>query len=339
MHPASGRVKVDTAKNPVLFIEVEIDNKGKKTFLQVASWVLAAGIIAAILLLLDLPALGERLASTDLASVAGVVVLMTLLLVIKGLRWWIIVSTRRKAPAWRCVRLAIVAMFLNAFIPLRGGDVVRGLLLARETGLPRSQALGTVALDKIYDMFSLGVVVVPLLFLGGLPDWIRWPPVATVSAAFLLLAAGIVLRLRMRRRGESVEKSPWIVRTLAGFAMGFDSVLRPGPVVLCVAISIVQWVVLIGTVILALHAVDIRPTLGTSAVCLLAVQFAAGVPLTPSAAGTMHGAIVAVLAAVGVDPETGMGAAVVYHAATTLPIVLLGVPLARGTAFEQAADK
>lgn len=327
-------------KNPCYsFIEVEIDNKKKKILLQVASWVLAAGIIAGILLLLDLPALGERLASTDLVSVAGVVVLMILLLVIKGLRWWIIVSTRSRVPAWRCVRLAIVAMFLNAFIPLRGGDVARALLLARETGLSRSHALGTVALDKIYDMFSLAVVVVPLLFLGGLPDWVRWPPVATVLAALAFLITGIVLRLRMRRRGDDVERASWIVRTLAGLAMGFDSVLRPGPAALCAAISIAQWAVLIGTVILALDAVGIQPTLGTSAVCLLAVQFAAGVPLTPSAAGTMHGAIVAVLAAMGTDPETGMGAAVVYHAATTLPIVLLGVPLARGTAFAQAADK
>ena len=143
----------------------------------------------------------------------------------------------------------------------------------------------------------------------------------------------------MRRRGESIRKSSWFVRTLAGFARGFDSALRPGPAALCAAISIVQWVLLIGTAQLALAAVGIRPELATSVICLLAVQFAAGVPLTPSAAGTMHGAIVAVLAAVGTDPETGMSAAVVYHAATTLPIIILGVLLARGTALVQAADK
>ncbi len=311
----------------------------KKILLQVVSWVLAAGIIVAILLLLDLPSLAEKLASTDPLSVLGIVALMTVLLVVKGVRWWLIVPSRAEAPIWRCVRLSIVAMFLNAFIPLRGGDVARGLLLSRETGLPRAQALGTVALDKIFDMLSIAVLVVPLLFMGGLPDWIRWPPVATVSAAVLLLASGIALRLGLRRRGEHIREAPWIVRTLAGFARGFDVALRPGPAVLCAAISIGQWALLIGTVHLALGAVGIRHDLGTSVICLLAVQFAAGVPLTPSAAGTMHGAIVAVLAAVGTDPETGMGAAVVYHAATTLPIVVLGVLLARGTALEHAADK
>jgi hypothetical protein len=34
-----------------------------------------------------------------------------------------------------------------------------------------------------------------------------------------------------------------------------------------------------------------------------------------------------------------MSAAVVYHAAQILPIIVLGVVLARGTAFLQAADK
>jgi uncharacterized protein (TIRG00374 family) len=311
----------------------------KKIILHAVSWALSLAILAVLLWLLDLHKLGRRLAEADLGAAAGVLVLIIVLFTIKGVRWWVIVRAEGSAPVLSCIRLHFVSVFLNAFIPLRGGDVARGLLLARETGIGRAQALGTVALDKLFDMIMLAVLVVPLLFLGGLPEWIRWPPVVTVCTAVGLLIAGLVLRLRMRRRGEDLEEARLPVRILAGFARGFDSALRPGPTALCLLLSTVQYAILVFTMVLGLISVGIEPDPETSILSILAVQFSAGVPLTPSSAGTMHGAIVAVLAAVGTDPETGMSAAVVYHAAQTLPILVLGVVFTRGTALGQALDE
>lgn len=309
----------------------------KKILIHVLSWVLSLAILAVLLWLLDLHTLGRRLAGTNLWAALSVVLLMAVLFTVKGVRWWIIVRSEARVSVLSCIRLHFVSVFLNAFIPLRGGDVARGLLLARESGIGRAQALGTVALDKLFDMICLVVLVVPLLFLGGLPDWIRWPPVATVGLAIVMLAAGLVLRIRLRRREGDSEKARWIVRVLAGFARGFDSALSPGPAAVCLVLSIIQYAILVATMALGLASVGITPDMGTSILSLLAVQFAAGVPLTPSSAGTMHGAIVAVLVAVGTDPETGMSAAVVYHAAQTIPILLFGVILTRGTALGAVA--
>lgn len=306
----------------------------RKVLIHLVSWALSLAILAALLWLLDLHTLAARLAGTNLWAAAGAMLLVAVLFVIKGLRWWVIARAEGNVRAATCIRLHFVAVFLNAFIPLRGGDVARGLVLARETGMGRAQALGTVALDKLFDMLALVVLVVPLAFLGGLPDWIRWPPVITVCVAAVLLVTGLVLRLRLRSRDEGIESARWIVRVLAGFARGFDSVRRPGPVALCAAISVVQYGILVASMALALVSVGIEPDAGTSILSTLAVQFAAGVPLTPSSAGTLHGAVTAALAAIGVDAESGMSAAVVYHAAQTIPILLPGVVLARGTALD-----
>ncbi|MBW2261315.1 MAG: flippase-like domain-containing protein [Deltaproteobacteria bacterium] len=311
----------------------------KKVLIHAVSWILSLGIIAVLLWLLDARKIVHVLAGTSLPAVAGIMALIVVMLAFKGVRWWIIVRTRTAVSLWTCVRLSIVGLFINAFIPLRGGDVARGLVLSRETGMTRALALGTVALDKLFDMITLVVLVIPLLFLGGLPEWIRWPPVITVGAAAVLLAVGVLLRLRMRRRDDDLEDASWLVRVLTRFAAGFDSALRPGPAALCTLLSVLTYATLLGTMMLGLMSVGIHADPGTSIICILAVEFAAGIPVTPSAAGTMHGAIVAVLAALGKDPDTAMSAAVVYHAAQILPILVLGVVLTRGTALEQAADK
>jgi uncharacterized protein (TIRG00374 family) len=314
---------------------------GKKIALHAASWVLAAGIMALLLWLLDLPELWKCLSNTNLLAATGAVLAIALLFAIKGLRWWVLARPIAGVTAWRCIRLAYVAVFLNAFIPLRGGDVARALLLAREAGASKARCLGTVAADKLFDVLFLSTLVVPLVFLGGLPDWIRWPPVAAVAGALVFMATGLALRIGLKRRDRNIEEAPWAVRTLAKLARGFDSMLSPGPALLACGLSLVQYGVLILSMILALASVGIPVDTGTSILATLAVQFSAGLPLTPSAAGTMHGAITAVLLAVDVDQETGMSAAVIYHAAQTLPILVLGVILARGTALDhvEATDE
>jgi hypothetical protein len=248
----------------------------KKILLHAISWILSLAILAVLLWLLDARRIVGVLAGTSLPAVAGIMALIVVMLALKGVRWWIIVKTRTAVPLWTCVRLCIVGLFVNAFIPLRGGDVARGLVLSRETGMTRALALGTVALDKLFDMITIVVLVVPLLFLGGLPEWIRWPPVITVGAGALLLAVGVVLRLRMRRGDGDLENATWFVRVLTRFAAGFDSALRPGPVALCTLLSVLVYAALLGTMMLGLVSVGIRADPGTSIICILA-----GIPTPP----------------------------------------------------------
>ena len=42
-------------------------------------------------------------------------------------------------------------------------------------------------------MMVIIVLIAPLPFVGGLPEWLRWPPVLTVVLAFGLLALGFAL--------------------------------------------------------------------------------------------------------------------------------------------------
>jgi hypothetical protein len=61
----------------------------------------------------------------------------------------------------------------SLFLPIRGGDVVRCFLIAREPSLSTAgTTLGTLGIEKIFDGLALfAVVVIGCLFLSP-PQWV-----------------------------------------------------------------------------------------------------------------------------------------------------------------------
>ena len=129
--------------------------RSRKIVLHVVSWAISIALMAGLLFLVDLEELAQRMGQDDWAWALVGLVLVGVGLVVKGVRWWVIVGLTGPARMRTCIRLSIAAMLLNSFIPLRGGDVARGLLLARESHLTKSQALGTVGLDKLFDVMVI----------------------------------------------------------------------------------------------------------------------------------------------------------------------------------------
>lgn len=306
----------------------------RRTLLTILSWVLALAIIAVLVWFLDPAKIWSALCNTDPFLVLASMACLTLAFVIKALRWFVIARGLSEIRLSGCVRLMFAGMLINILVPVvRGGDVGRALVLSRESSLGKAEALGTVAMDKLMDMIGVAVIVAPLPFLDSIPPWIRWPPVATISTALVLMAAGILLRIRMKRHDSSPEGLARPLRWLASFASGFDTALRPATMAISASLTVAVYAMLWVSVLLAVAAAGFGWNFEAAFLSLLAIQFAAGVPLTPGSAGTMHGAIAGVLVATGSGTGAAMGAAIVVHATQMLPLILLGVLTGRATAL------
>jgi uncharacterized protein (TIRG00374 family) len=308
----------------------------RRTVLHLLSWVLALAILAALVLLLDPGRIFGALARTDPGWVLGGMAAVALTPLVRGVRWWILARPLGPISPATCIRLAYSGMFLNIIIPLRGGDVARALVLARETGVRRGECLGTVALDKLMDMVGLAVVVVPLAFLSGIPHWIRWPPVAAIGGALVLLGVGVVVRGRMRRAERDVDSLALPLRWLASFASGFDTARSPSAMAGAFGLTVVVYGCFLASVVTGMAASGVAVGAADGLLVLLAIQFSAGVPITPTSAGTMHGAVAGVLVTTGTEASLAMSTAIVVHAIQILPLVLAGVLTTRSTAMGRA---
>ncbi len=152
----------------------------KRQRLLILSSILVSAVLL-VVILRDVPVedVVESMRGADAGYLlAAVFVASPLALFTRGIRWWLLLSRRLSLPqAAHMVNI----MFLGNQLPLRLGEVARGVLAAR-AGLPLVTSATSIVVERLID--TLVVVLLIALSLSQLPDA---PPQVNESAA----AAGI----------------------------------------------------------------------------------------------------------------------------------------------------
>jgi uncharacterized protein (TIRG00374 family) len=136
--------------------------------------------------------------------------------VVRALRWRLLLRPYEVSVP-RVVAIYQVATFTNWLLPVRGGEVVKCLLLRRSNGIPVSRSLATVSMDKAMDLLPAVALLALLPFVGlhlGRPLWIL-----LLSALSVVVLAAVVLALAAWRRdlASSVLTRP-LAKVLPGAA-------------------------------------------------------------------------------------------------------------------------
>jgi uncharacterized protein (TIRG00374 family) len=128
---------------------------------------LAAGaiLIVTFLRLLNLGGVLQRLEHLNigLALLCGVAFLAAYF--VRAMRWRCflkpsVVSVPRAAAIYQ------VATFLNWLLPIRAGELAKGLMLRRSDGIPMSRSLATVGMDKSMDLLPAVALLAVLPFIS-----------------------------------------------------------------------------------------------------------------------------------------------------------------------------
>jgi glycosyltransferase 2 family protein len=139
-------------------------------------------------------------------------------------RWYFLVRPLGPCEPREVHRVCTVGFLAVLLLPFRLGEFVRPLLLARNTGLSPSGALGTVVVERVID----GLVVTGVLFLalwtyrgdGSIEAARAWGTLAAVIfvPAFFFAIAGYFRRDIARRvlLGTAGRIAPGVARKLAG---------------------------------------------------------------------------------------------------------------------------
>ena len=82
--------------------------------------------------------------------------IMFLQVVLFTWRWKIFVDQVTKAPFFQVLKMTLVGMFFNFFIPGGvGGDIVKALELSKDKSATRAQTLSTVMSDRVFGLFAM----------------------------------------------------------------------------------------------------------------------------------------------------------------------------------------
>jgi uncharacterized protein (TIRG00374 family) len=116
--------------------------------------------------------------------------------VVRALRWRLFLWPYDVSVP-RAVGIYQVATFVNWLLPIRGGEIVKCLLLRRSNGVPVSRSLATVGMDKATDLLPAVVLLGLLPFVGLHLDQALW--VLLLSALTAVVIGSVVLALAVWR--------------------------------------------------------------------------------------------------------------------------------------------
>ena len=205
---------------------------------------LSLAVLAALAWWVDLGAVWAQLRAADPWLVSAALFCLLLSYGVSGLRWALIarglgleVSARRK------VEIVFVGAFCSLFLPsIIGGDVVRGVLLAKGEGRRGVgvEAGASVILDRINGLYAL-VAVVTLCLLA-----FDWPPLVWMGWSALVIGMVVVMVGWPWLHRRLPAKLGWLVRLPLEGAAFRRAWLRSLPLSLMVQVLMVQIHFLLG---------------------------------------------------------------------------------------------
>jgi hypothetical protein len=311
-----------------------------RTFLVSA---LAVGLLALFLRNADLARVSDamRTARPGLLLVAVVLTLVTY--VVRTERWQHLLEPLGPTRFRVAFRTTVIGFAASSVLPARVGEVLRPYLLARREGLSATGTFATIIVERILDLVAVLVLLATYLVvfdpgmaardsalfsairLGGLV----MGPVAVASLALMYLLAGHPEWLHAWLAGAD----RWLPARLAGvvgrvtrtLAGGFGILRRPERLLASLAWSLVLWLVICAETWVVARAFHIEMPFAGSWLMLALLVVGVAVP-TPGGVGGFHEAFrLGATAFFGAENNAAVGAAILLHATSFVPVTLLGL--------------
>jgi glycosyltransferase 2 family protein len=278
----------------------------------------------------DLAAAGDALARADLRWVALLAVFIGLDVVLRAVRWRMLLAPVARVPFRAALTALLVGYLANNILPARLGELIRCHVLGDRTGVSRSTILGTVVVERIVDT----AVVVAIAAFAILVLSVRGVVAAAIGvgvAITAVLVIGVLLamvahRLPFAERAAArLAARPELARILSRLREGLAVAGRPQTMLQSIGLSVAGWSCSVLGFAAAAQAVGIEPTIGQAALLAAGTNLATAIPAGPGYIGTFELAAVTIATSVGLPEGPALAFALIVHVATIVLTSLGGV--------------
>jgi glycosyltransferase 2 family protein len=291
----------------------------------------------------DMPRVWAEIRRARPSLLLAAVLVTGLTYVLRSLRWQYLLAPlghTRFVNAFRSTVIGFAATFL---LPARAGEVIRPYHLARREGLPATAAFATIILERLLDLVTVLMLFAFFVLSADSTTTAAEPAaLARVKLGGFLAAAGgaFALTIAFLAAGHPERLGRWaltiervlparIARTVATFVETFTQGLavmrQPRRLLVSLALSVPLWLSIAAGIWLTSLAFHITlPFVGSFLVMTILVV---GVAMpTPGAVGGFHAAYqIAVQSFFAAPDDRAVGAAIVLHGVSFVPVTLLGL--------------
>lgn len=262
---------------------------------------------------------------------------------LRALRWkYMIVSFKEDVKLKNLFEATIIGYGVNVILP-RFGEVARSLYVGSAEKISRSSALGTVVVERVYDLIFLilSVVISLMIFGDELSSKYNWIYSSIYLGILILLLAFVFLLLVIKFQNKIVQ---WIDRFFTKLNVkffnrateitskvieGFDSIKTRKNYLMTFILSPILWFTYaLGSYIglLALNMDKIQPVnFGSGLIIMSITTFGIMIPI-PGSTGSYHAFCKSVLTMIlGFNVKISLAYAVLTHLFNTIPFVIISL--------------
>jgi len=250
----------------------------------------------------------------------------------RAMRWRSLFAHRRRPGRVAVTEAMLVGYLFNNIMPARAGEVARVASLTRRSSIPPAEIVGTVVVERAYDVFA-----VLLIFFCAAPwlpnvSWFATAAVLAGVAAAGLAAVVVVLAIYGERPLQ------WLARPLARLprlsaeliehhvtllADGLSGLREHRVALEALAWSLAAWMTTAlwaWLMLLAFHSLPFS----AGVLVTVAIGLSMIIPSAPAAIGVFEVAGVLALKAYGISHTGALPYAIVLHISNFVPMVVAG---------------
>jgi len=297
---------------------------------------LALSALAIVLLVrsIDLTQALHALERATLGPVVAGTLLTVAVYYLRAVRWRDILLPEAQPGLPRLFSATMVGFLAINTLPARLGELVRAYVLARTEKIRTATVLGSLAVERIFDLVMLGVFWGLSLVFAPVPAWFRWSGYITVGLG--ILVAGLLWAAHATRgRAEAWSQHRIIARlpgpiakavsgAIPAFAAGIQAMGHPMLLARAAAWSAAIWVTSGAVFLFVAASLGIHLPYWSIFFLTFVVCVGISVPASPGFLGVMEGACVLGLSLLGTSGPVALAFAILYHVTQILPPLILG---------------
>ena len=230
-------------------------------------------------------------------------------------RWRVVLKPVQDVPGRTLFPLLMAGYLLNILLPARAGEVARGVATQRTTGVPFGAVLGSIAFERLGDLFALACVVA----VGSRAFFEKTVSLAAVLGWIAAAGAGFMAFAILARRIPDqafAGKPRWISKSVgfvASVAKGLSGITSPRVVAAAAVFSLLIWTVEAATIYFLSRAFALDFSIVQAAGLLAGISFGVMIPAAPGYVGTYELFGKEALVRMGFDAGAALSFVLVLH--------------------------
>ena len=276
---------------------------------------------------------------------------------LRAMRWQYLLAPVGHTSFNTAFRTTIIGFAASALLPARAGEVIRPYLLARRERLSATAAFATIILERLLDLMTVLLLFAAFVFLGaagvvadnpGELARVKFGGITAAGGALAALAVLFALAGHPERLGRwtlSIQRvlpaalARGAARFAQTFAEGLAVMRQPARLIASLVLSFPLWISIAAGIWLTSRAFHITFPFPASFLVMTMLVVGVAVP-TPGAIGGFHTFYqFSVEAFFRAPHDRAVGAAIVLHAISFVPVTLAGLVFMMGEGLTLAGAR